>query len=105
MEPTCRSATLQLAALTGKELGESGDWKATVSVSMNVSTSGRGNQSLHVKDGKHMMQDAARCAEFSMWFLWLMLHCDTAHCVGTLLHNFVSIQYMTRKNFRADTHG
>ena len=55
------------------------------------------DQSLHVKDGKHMMQDAARCGEFSMLVLWLMLHCDAVQCVGTLLHNFVFIQYMTQK--------
>ena len=34
------------------------------------------------KNGKHMMQDAARCREFSMLVLWLMLHCDAAHCTA-----------------------
>ena len=53
MEPTCRSATLQVTTLA---LGESEDWKATGSISTNVSTRGRavrrGNQSLHFKDWK-----------------------------------------------------
>ena len=46
---------------------------------------------MHLKNGKRMMQDAARCGEFSMWALWLMLHCDTAQCVGTLLQGLVSV--------------
>ena len=60
MEPTCRSATLQVATL---DLGECEDWKATVSVSKNASTRGRavrrGNQSLHFKEWK--AHDARRC--------------------------------------------
>ena len=48
-----------------------------------------------LKNGKHMMQDSARCGEFSMQVLRLMLHCDASHCVATLLQGLVSVRSYT----------